>query len=87
MFTLTTDTASLTHDLMNCSCYGQNNEHLSIKKEASYNETRECQFIVKDKSSEKNLTINQLSDWQHYKQPIPLDIMQVINCSNINIKF
>lgn len=70
---------------MNCFCSGQNNEHLSTEKlEASDNETRDCQFTMQDKSSKKNLTINQLLNWQHYKQPIPLDVMQVINCSNIN---
>nr|XP_012228606.1 PREDICTED: DNA repair and recombination protein RAD54B-like isoform X2 [Linepithema humile] len=90
LFTLTTDTVSLTHDLMNCSCSGQNNEHLSTEKlEASDNETRDCQFTIQDKSSEKNLTMNQLLDWQHYKQPIPLDIMQGIMLTEIsaNITF
>lgn len=72
---------------MNCSCSGQNNEHLSTENlERSNNETRDCQFIIQDKSAEKSLTINQLSDWQHYKQPIPLEITQVINCS-IALKF
>jgi len=78
---LASDTISLTHDLMNCSCSGQN-EHIFSKgsiKEKN-NETRDCQFILYDKPSQQNLTINQLRDWHHYKQPIPSDIMQVISC-------
>lgn len=80
LFTLTTDTVSLTHDLLNCSCSGQDNGRISSSEESKTNdnETRDCQFTSDDKPSQQNLTINQLRDWQHYKQPIPLDIMQVI---------
>lgn len=60
---------------MNCSCSGQN-EHISEELQEKNNETRDCQFILYEKSSQ-NLTINQLRDWQHYKQPIPSDVMQV----------
>lgn len=63
---------------MNCSCSGQNEQSSEELKEK--NETRDCQFTLYDKSSQQNLTINQLRDWQHYKQPIPSDIMQVISC-------
>ncbi|KAL6439499.1 hypothetical protein ACFW04_003958 [Cataglyphis niger] len=81
LFTLTTDTISLTHDLLNCSCSGQNNRHILSSSEESTmndNETIDYQFISDDKPSQQNLTINQLRDWQHYKQPIPFDIMQDI---------
>ncbi|XP_014475589.1 PREDICTED: DNA repair and recombination protein RAD54B-like [Dinoponera quadriceps] len=79
LFTLTTDTASLTHDLMDCSCSGKNNEHISSERsKTDSNETRDCQFVLQDKPSQQNLTINQLLDWQHYKQPIPPDITQAI---------
>ncbi|XP_025152483.1 DNA repair and recombination protein RAD54B isoform X1 [Harpegnathos saltator] len=79
LFTLTTDTVSVTHDLMNCSCSGKNNEHISIEKFQTDNGSmRDCQFVLQDKSSTtQNLTINQLLDWQHYKQPILPDIMQI----------
>ncbi|XP_070171570.1 DNA repair and recombination protein RAD54B isoform X2 [Polyergus mexicanus] len=80
LFTLTTDTVSLTHDLLNCSCSGQDNGRISSSEESTINdnEMEDCQFISDDKPSQQNLTINQLRDWQHYKQPIPLDIMQDI---------
>ncbi|KYQ58212.1 DNA repair and recombination protein RAD54B [Trachymyrmex zeteki] len=78
LFTLTSDTISLTHDLMNCSCSGKNEHILSEELKEKNNETRDCQFILCEKPSQQNLTINQLRDWQHYKQPFPSDIMQVI---------
>ncbi|XP_011163538.1 DNA repair and recombination protein RAD54B [Solenopsis invicta] len=77
LFTLANDTISLTHDLMNCPCSGQN-EHLPSEKLREKEQTRDCQFTLTEKSSQKNLTINQLQGWQHYKQPIPSDIMQDI---------
>jgi len=77
---LASDTISLTHDLMNCSCSGKNEHILSEELKEKNNETRDCQFILYEKTSQQNLTINQLRDWQHYKQPIPSDVMQVINC-------
>lgn len=65
---------------MNCSCSGQN-EHISSEELQEKNhETRECQFTLHEKSSQQNLTINQLREWQHYKQPIPSDVIQVISC-------
>ncbi|KAL6260446.1 hypothetical protein P5V15_007972 [Pogonomyrmex californicus] len=85
LFTLANDTISLTHDLMNCSCFDSNEsleklkEVKSNEKKLKSNETRDCQFMLYNKSH-KNLTINQLQDWQHYKQPIPSDILQVISC-------
>ncbi|KYN17695.1 DNA repair and recombination protein RAD54B [Trachymyrmex cornetzi] len=80
LFTLANDTISLTHDLMNCSCSGKNEHILSKELKKKNNETRDCQFILYEKPSQQNLTINQLREWQHYKQPIPSDVMQVINC-------
>ncbi|XP_025075415.1 DNA repair and recombination protein RAD54B-like isoform X2 [Pogonomyrmex barbatus] len=83
LFTLANDTISLTHDLMNCSCFDSNEsleklkEVKSNEKKLKSNETRDCQFMLYNKSH-KNLTINQLQDWQHYKQPIPSDILQDI---------
>lgn len=84
---MTTDTVSLTHDLMSCSCSSKNNEHISPEKfEADNNEARDCQFVLRDKLPQQNLTINQLLDWQHYKQPIPLDIMQVTSSLKLATK-
>ncbi|KAG5321884.1 RA54B protein, partial [Pseudoatta argentina] len=80
LFTLASDTMSLTHDLINCSCSDKNEHILSEELKEKNNETRDCQFILYEKPSQQNLTINQLRDWQHYKQPIPSDVMQVINC-------
>ncbi|XP_020287308.1 DNA repair and recombination protein RAD54B-like isoform X2 [Pseudomyrmex gracilis] len=82
LFTLTTDTVSLTHDLMNCSCSGKNNEHIS--SENLNNENTESQFV--QKPSRHNLTINQLLRWHHYKQPIPSDIMQNVLLEEANEK-
>lgn len=72
---------------MNCSCSGRNNEHISSERvEANDGETRDCQLVLQDKPSKQNLTINQLSDWQHYKHPIPPDIMRVSkHSSKINV--
>lgn len=67
---------------MNCSCTDQDNGHITSSEESNDNEMKDCQSISDDKPGRQNLTINQLRDWQHYKQPIPLDIMQVINCLN-----
>lgn len=79
------DTISLTHDLMNCPCSGQN-EHLPSEELREKEQTRDCQFTLTEKSSQKNLTINQLQGWQHYKQPIPSDIMQVSYLTLCNIR-
>ncbi|KYM80237.1 DNA repair and recombination protein RAD54B [Atta colombica] len=89
LFTLASDTISLTHDLMNCSCSGKNEHILSKELKEKNNETRDCQFILYEKPSQQNLTINQLRDWQHYKQPIPSDIMQDIMLTEVsdNITF
>ncbi|XP_025264206.1 DNA repair and recombination protein RAD54B [Camponotus floridanus] len=76
LFTLATDTISLTHDLLNCSCTDQDNGHITSSEESNDNEMKDYQSILDDKPCRQNLTINQLRDWQHYKQPIPLDIMQ-----------
>ncbi|XP_032677670.1 DNA repair and recombination protein RAD54B-like isoform X1 [Odontomachus brunneus] len=85
LFTLTTDTVSLTHDLMDCSCSGKINEHISPEKfKAGNNETRDCQLVLQDKLPQQNLTINQLLDWQHYKKPIPPDIMQDILLAEVS---
>lgn len=87
LFTLTADTVSLTHDLMNCSCSGKNNEHISLEQfKAADNGTRDCQFALQDKPPQQNLTINQLSDWQHYKQPVPPDITEVTKLSPASAK-
>lgn len=64
---------------MNCSCSGQNEHVPSEELKEKNSEIRDCQFILYDKPTQQNLTINQLQDWQHYKQPIPSDVMQVIN--------
>ncbi|XP_018402156.1 PREDICTED: DNA repair and recombination protein RAD54B-like, partial [Cyphomyrmex costatus] len=89
LFTLASDTISLTHDLMNCCCSGKNEHILSEDPKEKNNETRDCQFILCEKPSQQNLTINQLRDWQHYKQPIPSDIMQDIMLTEVsdNITF
>ncbi|XP_071561970.1 DNA repair and recombination protein RAD54B isoform X1 [Temnothorax nylanderi] len=89
LFTLASDTNSLTHDLMNCSCSGQNEHIPSEELTEKSNETRDCQFTLCDKSSQQNLTINQLRDWQHFKQPISSDVMQDIMLTEVsdNITF
>ncbi|KAG5312115.1 RA54B protein, partial [Acromyrmex insinuator] len=89
LFTLASDTMSLTHDLINCSCSDKNEHILSEELKEKNNETRDCQFILYEKPSQQNLTINQLRDWQHYKQPIPSDVMQDIMLTEVsdNITF
>ncbi|XP_011875667.1 PREDICTED: DNA repair and recombination protein RAD54B-like isoform X3 [Vollenhovia emeryi] len=65
-------------------------EHLpSEELKEKNNETRDYQFTLNDKSSQQNLTINQLRDWHHYKQPIPSDVMQDIMLTEVssNITF
>lgn len=77
LFTLTTNTNSLTHDLMKCSCNGYKTSE-EISKESHQENNREYQFLIKDKMPNvKNLTINQLLKWEHYQQPIPNKIIQV----------
>ncbi|KAG5325996.1 RA54B protein, partial [Acromyrmex heyeri] len=89
LFTLASDTMSLTHDLINCSCSDKNEHILSEELKEKNNETRDCQFILYEKPSQQNLTINQLRDWQHYKRPIPSDVMQDIMLTEVsdNITF
>lgn len=75
---------------MNCSCSGQNNEHISSEKvKVNDNETRDYQFVLQNKPCQQNLTINHLLDWQHYKQPIPPGIIKEIMLTEVddNITF
>ncbi|XP_029033469.1 DNA repair and recombination protein RAD54B-like isoform X1 [Osmia bicornis bicornis] len=76
LFTLTTDTNCLTHDLMECSCNGCNKVEKAPQMLHQDNE-REYQFFLNSKAPLPNLTINQLSKWEHYQQPVPNKILQV----------
>ncbi|XP_033331426.2 DNA repair and recombination protein RAD54B [Megalopta genalis] len=72
LFTLATDTNCLTHDLIKCSCNG----YKESEKYDNENE-REHQLLLEDKLTQRNLTINQLLEWEHYQHPISNKIMQV----------
>ncbi|XP_066584948.1 DNA repair and recombination protein RAD54B-like isoform X2 [Prorops nasuta] len=82
IFTLATNTASLTHDLMKCTCDGSQTDGQSkfLFKDKS---RRESQFFLKD-HNKKNLTINQLLDWEHYKLPIPPTLLEEIMLQGVS---
>ncbi|XP_015191189.1 PREDICTED: DNA repair and recombination protein RAD54B-like isoform X1 [Polistes dominula] len=92
LFTLTLNTDSLTHDLMNCTCNDQTNlNELSDKSEDTKMNTKEnnTENISKKEQSQQNLTINQLLDWQHYRQPFSDVMMQELMLKQVskNISF
>ncbi|XP_076246911.1 DNA repair and recombination protein RAD54B isoform X2 [Calliopsis andreniformis] len=76
LFTLTTDTNCLTHNLMKCSCNGY--KEVNILAEKFNHEIRESQLLLDDKVFQRNITINHLLEWEHYQRPIPNKIMQDI---------
>ncbi|KZC14747.1 DNA repair and recombination protein RAD54B, partial [Dufourea novaeangliae] len=88
LFTLTTDTDCLTHDLMKCSC-NEYKERETRSKPLNTENERTHQLLLEDKETQQNLTINQLLKWEHYQQPIPDNIIQEIMLSEIssNITF
>ncbi|KAK2582718.1 hypothetical protein KPH14_004988 [Odynerus spinipes] len=69
LFSLVLDTDSLTHDLMNCTC---------DKEDANV-----CQNIVENQLPQR-LTINQLLDWQHYRQPFLDNMMQELMLKEVS---
>ncbi|XP_012135180.2 DNA repair and recombination protein RAD54B isoform X1 [Megachile rotundata] len=75
LFTLTTGTNCLTHDLMQCSCNDCNKTEKVPQKLQEEND-REYQLLLQSEVSNSNLTINQLSKWEHYQQPVPDKILK-----------
>lgn len=61
---------------MDCSCYNYNKKEKVPQKLDEENE-REYQLLLENEVSNSNLTINQLSKWEHYQQPIPDKILEV----------
>lgn len=61
---------------MQCSC---NDCHKTEKVPQKLHEKsdREYQLLLESEVSNSNLTINQLSKWEHYQQPIPDKILKV----------
>ncbi|CAL7942975.1 unnamed protein product [Xylocopa violacea] len=88
LFTLTTNTNCLTHDLMKCSCHGYEKVE-ETSDDLQQEHDREYQFLLKDETRKSNLTINQLLKWNHYQQPIPDEIIHEIMLSEVsdNISF
>ncbi|KAJ8672727.1 hypothetical protein QAD02_003987 [Eretmocerus hayati] len=78
LFTLDTQTFSVTHDLMGCDCFESDlEENLSEEEvDKGSSESRNCQFDLKRKRPQQQVSINQLLSWQHYKQPIPEDLLK-----------
>ncbi|XP_043495651.1 DNA repair and recombination protein RAD54B-like isoform X1 [Polistes fuscatus] len=86
LFTLTLNTDSLTHDLMNCTCGDQTNfNELSDESENTKLNTKEnTKDITTKEQSQQNLTINQLLDWQHYRQPFSDVMMQELMLKQVS---
>lgn len=64
---------------MDCSCSGAGEIPNNKEENSASESSRECQFDLNKKQSKQQITINQLLSWQHYKQPICSDLMQVNN--------
>lgn len=77
LFTLDSQTLSVTHDLMDCSCTGLGDTPERKKDSDSEEDSRDCQFEIKRKEPLHQITINQLLHWEHYKQPISVCLMKV----------
>lgn len=77
MFTLDNNTSSVTHDLMECSCSGIGDVPSKTEQESNTDDSRDCQLELKKKQPQQQVTINQLLSWEHHKQPISPDLMNV----------
>ncbi|CAK9802468.1 DNA repair and recombination protein RAD54B [Anthophora quadrimaculata] len=88
LFTLTTNTNCLTHDLMKCQCNGHKGAD-KISQEPRKGDNREYQFSLEEKTEKSNFTINQLLEWEHYQQPFPDQMIQELMLSEVsdNITF
>ncbi|KAI4504659.1 hypothetical protein M0802_000209 [Mischocyttarus mexicanus] len=84
LFTLTLNTDSLTHDLMNCTCGDEINLNKLSNEFENTNKNENTNNITKKEQSQQNLTINQLLDWQHYKQPFADDMMQELMLKQVS---
>ncbi|XP_027053891.1 DNA repair and recombination protein RAD54B-like [Pocillopora damicornis] len=78
LFTLHENTLCLTHDLLQCTCLttedGSDEECQSestANQQSSIPVTRPCQLGIDINNNQKNLSIAELMDWQHY--PCPSD--------------
>lgn len=75
MFTLTTDTYSLTHDLMDCSC-DKDVENEDKENDIDLDDSRVCQLDIQT-NPEQPITINQLLRWKHYNHPVSEELLKV----------
>ncbi|XP_033229530.1 DNA repair and recombination protein RAD54B-like [Belonocnema kinseyi] len=79
LFTLTNDTFSLTHDLMQCKCADDIQEiegNEDKENEADLNESRDCQLDLQKSPEQINITINQLLRWKHFKFPVSEELLK-----------
>ncbi|XP_043482595.1 DNA repair and recombination protein RAD54B-like [Leptopilina heterotoma] len=75
LFTLTTDTCSLTHDLMDCSCDKEDIENEDKENDVNLDDSRICQLDLQT-NSEQPITINQLLRWKHYNYPVSEELLK-----------
>lgn len=87
LFTLALDTDSITHDLMNCECNQINYNKLLY--ECHQENENERETILEPKAARQHLTINQLLDWQHCRQPFSDNMMKELMLKEVseNISF
>lgn len=76
LFTLHENTLCLTHDLLQCKCVTsevKSDEDCQSEPAANHQSsrqvTRPCQLGCDSNSSQKNLSITELMDWQHFPSP------------------
>jgi len=76
LFTLHETTLCLTHDLLQCKCVTaevESDEECQSEPVANHQSslhvTRPCQLGCDSNSSQKNLSIAELMDWQHFPSP------------------
>lgn len=72
---MTTDTCSLTHDLMDCNC-DKEDEIEDKENEVNLDDSRDCQLDIQT-NSEQPITINQLLRWKHYNHPVSTELLKV----------
>ncbi|XP_054286277.1 DNA repair and recombination protein RAD54B-like [Macrosteles quadrilineatus] len=69
LFTLEEEVDCLTHGMLGCECAGEGEVPQPVVPQS---DTRQCQLIPQPGQS---LRSNQLFQWQHYRQPLPLHML------------
>ncbi|XP_014215295.1 DNA repair and recombination protein RAD54B isoform X2 [Copidosoma floridanum] len=86
LFTLDSQTLSVTHDLMECICNGSGDipcNEVTESQQSNSEDSRDCQLALKKAQPQHQITINQLLSWQHFKQPVSLDLLKELMLQHV----